>query len=383
MAARRSAGEGSIFQDKNGRWVAMIELPRHPNGRRHRKLRRGRTRAEAQRKLAEMKAEIVELGSLAFNARTVAEMMDGYQQVWMARSPSRSDRQRNELFAQTILVFFGDSRKLGEITVPECDRLLADFGDGSISPSGQPVSREYCGRLRSFLSNAFQNEIRQGHLKHNPASNAIIPATTVAKRNKRALSASEWQALYRSAEGVTKLIVDLGGRHGLRPQELRALRWSAVDREQGTLSVDNQFDSDDEFVDPKTVKSSRTIRLHPDTAVLLDAWRATQGDNRGHAGDRWSDQNLIVCTSVGSAIQKSNLQRMLTALCERAKIGRITSYELRHTAITHQIEAGNSASQVADWAGTSERMIYNHYRHKLREVNELLPLDYDSSGATE
>jgi hypothetical protein len=31
---------------------------------------------------------------------------------------------------------------------------------------------------------------------------------------------------------------------------------------------------------------------------------------------------------------------------------------------------------VADWAGTSERMIYKHYRHKLREVVEVDPLDY-------
>lgn len=36
-----------------------------------------------------------------------------------------------------------------------------------------------------------------------------------------------------------------------------------------------------------------------------------------------------------------------------------------------------TASQVADWAGTSEAMIYEHYRHKLREIVEVDPLDYD------
>jgi pimeloyl-ACP methyl ester carboxylesterase len=62
--------------------------------------------------------------------------------------------------------------------------------------------------------------------------------------------------------------------------------------------------------------------------------------------------------------------------CARAGIDAITPYELRHTAITHQIESGRSATQVADWAGTSERMIYKHYRHKLREIVEVDPLDY-------
>jgi integrase len=60
-------------------------------------------------------------------------------------------------------------------------------------------------------------------------------------------------------------------------------------------------------------------------------------------------------------------------LAERIGLGDLTPYELRHTAITHQVEAGHSASTVADWAGTSERMIYQHYRHQLREIVDLQP----------
>lgn len=79
----------------------------------------------------------------------------------------------------------------------------------------------------------------------------------------------------------------------------------------------------------------------------------------------------LICTS-----RVLNYRRALREACARAGIPTITPYELRHTAITHQIESGRSASQVADWAGTSERMIYKHYRHKLREVVEVDPLDY-------
>ena len=63
-------------------------------------------------------------------------------------------------------------------------------------------------------------------------------------------------------------------------------------------------------------------------------------------------------------------------LCERAGIHpAITPYELRHTALSLQADAGRSSWEIADWAGTSEAMISGRYRHKLRRVAALQPID--------
>jgi len=48
--SHRGAGEGSIFQRKDGRWVAMILLG-YGSGRRQRKTLYGRTRGEIQKRL--------------------------------------------------------------------------------------------------------------------------------------------------------------------------------------------------------------------------------------------------------------------------------------------------------------------------------------------
>lgn len=79
----------------------------------------------------------------------------------------------------------------------------------------------------------------------------------------------------------------------------------------------------------------------------------------------------MATTSAGTPIDKDNLERSVRTLCRQIDIPAITPYELRHTAITHQIEAGWTANQVAEWAGTSVRTIYQHYRHKLAEISEL------------
>ncbi len=65
---------------------------------------------------------------------------------------------------------------------------------------------------------------------------------------------------------------------------------------------------------------------------------------------------------------------MLASLCDHVDVRPVASpYELRHTAITFQAEAGHSAWQIADWAATSERMIADVYRHKLMDASPLGP----------
>ena len=81
----------------------------------------------------------------------------------------------------------------------------------------------------------------------------------------------------------------------------------------------------------------------------------------------------MIATRFGTSVNQSNHRRSVRELAERIGLGDLTPCELRHTAITHQVEAGHSASAVADSAGTSERMIYLHYRHRLREVVDLGP----------
>ncbi|MGH1491806.1 MAG: tyrosine-type recombinase/integrase [Acidimicrobiales bacterium] len=376
MAIRRSSGEGSVFQAADGRWVVMVDLPRRADGRRHRRKRRARTKAEAQRLLREMRAEIEEFGRLPSTDRKVWQMIDDY--LVQVRAPSGRSRkviERDELFAATLRAFFGD-RSVVKVTVEDCDGYLAAFVNGQLTGSDRPVSRDYARRARAFLAGAFRNELRRGLVNRNPAEVAVIPEAATTKQSKRALSADEWRKLYDLADGVVKVGIDLAGRHGLRPQEVRAVRWSQIDFDRGTLSVVTQLDADDEFTDTKTQKSTRTIRLHPEALALLAEWRVTQQELHERPEERWTDRDLVVATRYGTAINQSNHRRSIKELAERIGLGGLTPYELRHTAITHQVEAGHSASTVADWAGTSERMIYQHYRHQLREVVELQPPDF-------
>ncbi len=376
---RRTAGEGTIYQSSNGRWVAMIELPRHPDGRRNRKMRRARTQTEAKRKLVDLRKEFETNGSIFPRNRMVSTTVSDYLDVRLALGRSKSTLSRDRRFHGITSAYFS-ARQTPELTVQDCDQFLLDLAQANTRYVESCLSRDEIRRVRAFLSSALNNDIRLGLLNKNVAEVAVLPPSISTKKKRRALTNAEWLTLFEAAQGTTKLIVDLGGRHGLRPQEIRSIRWSEIDLSIGTLSVTVQFDSDNHFTDPKTLRSTRTIRLHSETADLLDQRRNLQHKDRIKYSDIWVDRDLIITTRRGTAINKDNQRRSLRTLCERTGIASITPYELRHTAITHQIAAGRTASEVADWAGTSEKMIFNHYRHQLREIIELPPVEHGLGG---
>lgn len=171
------------------------------------------------------------------------------------------------------------------------------------------------------------------------------------------------------------------GRNGLRPQEARALQWAAVDLEQGTLDVGPQMNRKAEIVGPKTPRAERTIHIDVSTTEQLRAWRLDQASQRVRAGELWSDTyDLIITTRVGTSITGRNLARSVDRLSKQVGIEPAAiPYDLRHTAITLQSrpELGYSDWELADWAGTSERMINEVYRHRTDRVVSVRPIQLD------
>jgi integrase len=66
-------------------------------------------------------------------------------------------------------------------------------------------------------------------------------------------------------------------------------------------------------------------------------------------------------------LDPSGLRRLLTRLAVAAGIeGRVTPYDLRHTATSLMAAGGQSAEPLADLLGhVDTRMVFRHYRHPI------------------
>ena len=367
MAKRRAATEGTVFQDSSGRWVAMLELPRRPDGRRLRKKRRGRTQAEAQRLLRAMRDEFAASATVTNARRTVDEAIGDYREAREAQGLSPGTLAQNRWQLDVIAEGLG-RRRIAALTVADCDEFLDAAAQGI--GERRPISRNHIARIRFVLINVLANEMRVGHLSRNVAELSILPATTVEKKERRALTVDELGRLLGAATGSRLVLVDLSARNGLRPAEARGLRWSDVDFDRRQLTVSGQLDRQNRRTGPKTKKSARSIQLDGTTIDRLQTWQLQQQKMQETARNAWADLDIVASTAFGKPVDRHAFARSLRGLCDRCQIDPpITPYELRHTAITMQADAGHSSWEIADWAGTSEAMISEVYRHRLRQVS--------------
>lgn len=131
--------------------------------------------------------------------------------------------------------------------------------------------------------------------------------------------------------------------------------------------------SRDTLTATKTRQARRTVPIDDQTVECLTDWAERQ-EARRVDGSNPSIAGLVLTTRRGTPLNRNNLRRTATAVANRAGIEPIVPYGLRPTAITLQIDAGHDTWQVADWAGRSERMIEEVYRHCLSRVATLGPV---------
>jgi integrase len=78
---------------------------------------------------------------------------------------------------------------------------------------------------------------------------------------------------------------------------------------------------------------------------------------------------------------ESNLRKFVSRVARAAGIeGRVTPYDLRHTATSLMSAAGHSAEKLADLLGHRDtRMVFKHYRHPVTASVEVAA-DYWNTG---
>lgn len=168
----------------------------------------------------------------------------------------------------------------------------------------------------------------------------------------------------------------LGLTLGLRPGEISGLTWDAIDFEKGTVVIHQTMTGlpkqprkpERAALKPSTKTGRvRTLNLPPRAYVALTDHRKLQDEDRHFMGDRWPSewQSLVFVTENGTPLSPPNMRRMVSWMAKEAGIeGKVTPYDLRHTATSLLSAAGVAPELLADLLGhTSTRMVERFYRH--------------------
>jgi integrase len=136
---------------------------------------------------------------------------------------------------------------------------------------------------------------------------------------------------------------------GLRTEELRALRWSEVDLDAGTVAV---YRAARVTGDTKTRKSRRILGLPQLAVQALREHHKRQAADRLQAGALWQDHGLVFATSIGTPLDRHSVLREFRKITEVASLG--TDWvprELRHTFVSLLSSDGMPIEDIADLVG--------------------------------
>ncbi|MGH9305495.1 MAG: tyrosine-type recombinase/integrase [Acidimicrobiales bacterium] len=367
---RLGYGEGSIYQQADGRWRGEFRL-----GTNRRRVSAW-TRGEVVQKLDELRAQS-EAGLPLGSDIRLGEWLDWYMEM-IAGEKNYSTRHNCQWAITQLKPLRG--RRLRELDVLEFERLLKELANRAPGVAAKkrrggrekPLSKSSLNRIKMVLGAALHEAERRGLVARNIARLAHLPSGAQGIQPRRSLTTEEAGRLVEAVRGTDdEALIRVALTMGLRPGEVTGLPWAAVDLDEATLSVRQalkRLPDGTYVIGPPKVDSYRTLRLPLDLIALLRTHRHAQRKARLSA-PVWEDHGLVFTNAIGRPIDSSNLRRTVATYAHLANVGHLSPNELRHSAASLLVATGTPLQDVSDMLGHRDiRMLAQTYRHKIRSV---------------
>jgi integrase len=241
------------------------------------------------------------------------------------------------------------TRRLTELT-PRTMQYWIDDLSRTFAPARVEV-------IRAVASGALKEAMRLGVITSNPLSGVRMP-------RHRHWTSTTWTSAHVATvlaavqdDPLMYLYYVVALSTGMRPGEIRALKWGDIDLDRAVLTCQRSMTRDVNYtqVIGTTTKTgrARTIAL-PDTAVTaLRTHRREQAERR-LARSTWHDADLVFDRGDGAPIPQQTIWRRHKDAVEQAGVPWCRLHDLRHTAATLLLEAGVSVKVISEMLGHSK-----------------------------
>lgn len=372
MGERRAPGEGQVNWNKAlNAYVAVVITGRHPvTGRPTMKTRaagiKGKTRAgerDAEQKLDELKAEIAAEAEAAEQAQDPQNFtLWDCIAAWHAWAPTTG--KTSQWTADKL-------RRSCEIWLPEIAGTPLVDVDAALLAEHMRLIAPNLGRAGlSDVLTTVRRSIRHHMQQRNPlvtrnvADDVDLPVAGKCAGEPTFLTREQVEKCFAVSEGTREhALVKVGFLLGLRPGEIRALKWEHVDFGKGKTGFVYVEKWARRGGDGKT-KTDSSYRGLPMGEAVRDALLAHR--------ESWGDSEYLFTREDGTQLDKDGLKWRVIRVFKAAGLGIRDPYAMRHTFASLMVEQGAPRRKIADAMGHSNLTTFERiYRHKLRpEVDD-------------
>jgi integrase len=361
----RGNGSGSVYPRKNkqGKIIGYRGSYFAPDGKR--RYVSAKRKGDAEKALRQAMTDADR--GFVFDGGTLT--LENYLTRWL--TDSVKDTVRRSTFVQyksvvnRHLIPALGRLKLKALTPAHARSLYREKLDCELSPR----TVQY---IHVTLHKALKQAVMDGLIPRNIAD--AVKAPQAHKIEVTPLTPAEVKVLLSAASGDRLETLYITAIHtGLRRSELLGLKWTDIDLDARTLSVQRSLDRDGTFNPPKRNKSRRSVKLTAQAAEALKGHRARQNEERLQLGSLWEDWGLVFPNRSGKPMNADYLyHRSFKPLLERAELSGFTFHSLRHTCATLLLSKNVNPKIVSEMLGhatISQTMdTYSHVMPGMREV---------------
>jgi integrase len=305
--------------------------------------------------------------------KTAAMAMGEYLERWLSNIEGTvSDRalKTYALHVRHLVAAVGNLALYG-LTGFELKTRLKDYFKSLRKPLAPATVKGIYGTARTALRAAKAD----GVIADDLAASLKPPRTP--RKERRVLNPGELvQLLGVAGEFKHGLVIRVLALTGLRLGEALGLEWRDVDFDQGVLTVRQSVDVHTRKVNDrlKTAASARTLALDRETLALLAEHKREQGKAKVA-----SLHSLVFRAADGRPLRARGVQYALGRTLKKAGLVRVRLHDLRHTAGSLMLDAGQPLTSVSQFLGHSSTAttaaVYAHPVRKGASLADVLKLE--------